>query len=118
MPALEAWTTGVGALEAAVDVSIERGKRTLFLIATGGNTINGVFDPIANIGAIDRTANVLFHMRACWGGAAAVSDNLRHPNKGSELADSIAFNPSKNVECATRVCLRASKRTVGLLAGR
>ncbi|KAE8363472.1 hypothetical protein BDV27DRAFT_129903 [Aspergillus caelatus] len=46
---------------------------------------------------------------------AEVSDNPRHPNKGSELGDSIAFDPKKNVECATRLCLPAT--TVELLTG-
>ncbi|KAE8333673.1 hypothetical protein BDV39DRAFT_165076 [Aspergillus sergii] len=58
--------------------------------------MNGVFDPIDKI--------------------EAISDNPRYPNKGSELADSIAFTPSKNGECTTRLCLLASKRTVDLLA--
>ncbi|RMZ38964.1 hypothetical protein AFCA_006260 [Aspergillus flavus] len=115
--ALEAWTTGVDALKAAVDVTIESGKRTLSFNATAGSTMNGVFDPIDKIWAMSgrqTTGSMLMPVGEEW---VAISDNPRHPNRGSELTDSIAFTPSKNGECTTRLCISASKRTVELLAG-
>ena len=95
VPALDDGTMDVEALEAAVDDAIQRGKKPLFINATAGNTVNGAFDSIDKIGQIARKANAWFHVDACWGGAVAFSDNLRHLIKGTELADSIAFNPHK-----------------------
>ncbi|KAA8650880.1 uncharacterized protein ATNIH1004_003569 [Aspergillus tanneri] len=95
VPALDDGTMDVDALEAAVDAAIQSGKTPLFINATAGNTVNGAFDPIDKIGAIARKTNAWFHIDACWGGAVAFSGSLRHLIKGSELADSIAFNPHK-----------------------
>ncbi|KAF7592213.1 hypothetical protein BBP40_000484 [Aspergillus hancockii] len=95
VPALDDGTMDVEALEAAVDTAIQNGKKPLFINATAGNTVNGAFDSIDKIGTIARKINAWFHVDACWGGAVAFSDNLRHLIKGSELADSIAFNPHK-----------------------
>jgi glutamate decarboxylase len=95
VPALEDGTMDVDALEAAVDAAIQSGKQPLFINATAGNTVNGAFDPIDKIAAIASKANAWFHIDACWGGAVAFSDNLRYLIKGSERADSIAFNPHK-----------------------
>ncbi|CAG8938249.1 unnamed protein product [Penicillium salamii] len=95
VPTLEDETMDVDLLEAAVDAAIQAGRKPLFINATAGNTVNGAFDAIDRIGAIARKTNAWFHIDACWGGAVAFSDNLRHLIKGSELADSIAFNPHK-----------------------
>ncbi|ETS79364.1 hypothetical protein PFICI_09217 [Pestalotiopsis fici W106-1] len=65
------------------------------IAAISGTTVSGAFDPLDKIGAIARAANAWFHVDACWGGAVAFSDKLKHMLRGSELADSIAFNPHK-----------------------
>ncbi|OJJ65687.1 hypothetical protein ASPBRDRAFT_669815 [Aspergillus brasiliensis CBS 101740] len=95
IPTLENETMDMDFLEAAIETAIQRGRTPLFINATAGNTVNGMFDAIDRIGPIARKANAWYHIDACWGGAVAFSDNLRHLIKGSELADSIAFNPHK-----------------------
>ncbi|GKZ28431.1 hypothetical protein AbraIFM66950_007099 [Aspergillus brasiliensis] len=95
IPTLENETMDVDFLEAAIETAIQRGRTPLFINATAGNTVNGMFDAIDRIGPMARKANAWYHIDACWGGAVAFSDNLRHLIKGSELADSIAFNPHK-----------------------
>jgi glutamate decarboxylase len=90
IPTLEDEKMDVRLLEA-----IQSGRKPLFINATAGNTVNGAFDPLDKIGAIARKINAWFHIDACWGGAVAFSDNLRHLIKGSGVADSIAFNPHK-----------------------
>lgn len=95
VPSLEDETMDVDRLDAAVEVAIQSGKQPLFINATAGNTVNGTFDALDKMGDIARKANAWFHVDACWGGAVAFSDNLRHLMKGSELADSISFNPHK-----------------------
>ncbi|KAE8366454.1 pyridoxal phosphate-dependent transferase [Aspergillus caelatus] len=95
VPALDDGTMDVEALKTAVDDAIKKGKQPLFINATAGNTVNGAFDSLNKVGEIARKANAWFHVDACWGGAVAFSDTLRHLIKGAELADSIAFNPHK-----------------------
>ncbi|KAF5019800.1 hypothetical protein F66182_8169 [Fusarium sp. NRRL 66182] len=95
VPALEDGTMDVDGLETAVHHAIQDGRRPLLIAATSGSTVNGAFDPLDKIGAIALKANAWFHVDACWGGAVVFSERLRGLIKGSELADSIAFNPHK-----------------------
>lgn len=95
IPTLADETMDVNLLETAVNSAVEQGRVPLFINATAGNTVNGAFDTLDRIGKIARKANAWFHVDACWGGAVAFSENLRHLLKGSEQADSIAFNPHK-----------------------
>lgn len=95
IPTLDDGTMDVQQLEASVDDCLGKGRQPLFINATAGNTVNGAFDAIDKIGAIARRVNAWFHVDACWGGAVVFSEKLKHLIKGSELADSIAFNPHK-----------------------
>ena len=71
------------------------GNEPFFVAATAGTTVKGVFDPLQTIGGIARKYNLWYHVDACWGGAAAFSEALKSRMNGSELADSISFNPHK-----------------------
>lgn len=95
VPTVKDGTMDVSCLETAVQKAIQDGKKPLLISATSGTTVNGAFDPLDKIGTIARNVNAWFHVDACWGGAAVFSDKLKHLLKGSELADSIAFNPHK-----------------------
>lgn len=75
--------------------ALDRGTRPLAVVATAGTTVRGAFDPLEDVGRIARRHGAWYHVDACWGGAAVFSDRLRPLLKGSELADSISFNPHK-----------------------
>lgn len=75
--------------------ALDRGARPLAVIATAGTTVRGAFDPLEEVGRIARQHGAWYHVDACWGGAAVFSDELRPLLKGSEMADSISFNPHK-----------------------
>ncbi|KAM3068855.1 hypothetical protein ACMFMG_011017 [Clarireedia jacksonii] len=83
------------ALEKEIRVSISCGHIPLFVAATAGTTVRGAFDPLEEIGKIAHKYGAWFHVDACWGGATAFSEKLKHKLSGSGLADSVAFNPHK-----------------------
>ena len=64
-------------------------------IATAGTTGTGAIDPLAEIAAICSREQVWFHVDACYGGAAILSESLRSRLDGIECADSIAVDPHK-----------------------
>lgn len=82
-------------LEAEIDSAIEQGYIPFFVGATAGTTVRGAYDPLSACGELAHRCGAWFHVDACWGGAAIFSDKLKHKLSGSELADSVAFNPHK-----------------------
>ncbi|KAI5919321.1 pyridoxal phosphate-dependent transferase [Camillea tinctor] len=88
-------TMDVDSLEISIETVLQNGTRPLLIAATAGTTVRGAFDPLVEIGRIARDANAWYHVDACWGGAVAFSDKLKHKLSGAELADSICFNPHK-----------------------
>ena len=83
------------ALEHAIQQSIADGAIPFLISATSGTTVRGAYDDLKAIGELASKYNAWFHIDACWGGGAAFSSKLRHKLAGSDLADSIAFNPHK-----------------------
>ncbi len=65
------------------------------LVATVGSTSSAAVDPVAELGARCRDANVWLHVDAAYAGPAAVCPELRHHFAGWELADSVVLNPHK-----------------------
>ena len=93
-------TTEVGsmdpvALEAEIESAIKTGYIPFFVAGTAGTTVRGAYDPLSSIGEIAHKYGAWFHVDASWGGAVAFSEKLRHKILGSDLADSVAFNPHK-----------------------
>jgi aromatic-L-amino-acid/L-tryptophan decarboxylase len=64
-------------------------------VATAGTTGTGAIDPLGSIAAICAQEQVWFHVDACYGGAAILSEALRQRLCGIECADSIAVDPHK-----------------------
>ena len=83
------------ALKEEIQSAIQEGQVPFFVVATAGTTVRGAYDPLLAIGKLSHQYGAWFHVDACWGGAAAFSDKLRYKLLGSELADSVAFNPHK-----------------------
>jgi aromatic-L-amino-acid/L-tryptophan decarboxylase len=65
------------------------------VVATAGTTGTGAIDPLAGIADICSQEEVWFHVDACYGGAAILSEALRPRLGGVERADSIAVDPHK-----------------------
>lgn len=83
------------ALETAIEQSIRDGAIPFFISATAGTTVRGAYDDLQALGALAKKCGAWFHVDACWGGGAIFSPKLQHKLAGSDLADSIAFNPHK-----------------------
>ena len=66
-----------------------------FVGTTAGTTVLGAFDPFEEIAAICQRHKVWMHVDGCWGAAALLSPQHRHLMKGSQLSDSLAWNPHK-----------------------
>jgi aromatic-L-amino-acid/L-tryptophan decarboxylase len=71
------------------------GAMPVAAIATAGTTGTGAIDPLAAIAAICSRQKVWFHVDACYGGAAILSEAIRPRLDGIQSADSIAVDPHK-----------------------
>ena len=74
-----------------------------FVAATVGTTSSNAIDPLPEIGRICREEGVWLHVDGAMAGTAALCPELRHLQRGLELADSYCFNPHKwmftNFDC-------------------
>ena len=74
-----------------------QGKAPFFVNATSGSTVLGAYDDLTALAEVCRSHHVWLHVDACWGGSVVFSSKLKHLMRGSELVDSIAWNPHKMV---------------------
>jgi glutamate/tyrosine decarboxylase-like PLP-dependent enzyme len=72
-----------------------QGAIPVAVIATAGTTGTGAIDPLSAIADVCSQEQVWFHVDACYGGAAILSEALRPRLGGIERADSIAVDPHK-----------------------
>ena len=91
---------GVGAmdasaLESSVQEAIAAGHEPFYVSATAGTTVRGAYDPLVAIGEVCQKYKLWLHIDAAWGGSAILSQKHRWKLEGSDLADSITFNPHK-----------------------
>lgn len=73
----------------------KNGFAPFMVIGAGGTTAAGVIDPLSAIGRFCQEENLWFHVDAAWGGAAAISPNLKHHLEGISHADSITCDAHK-----------------------
>lgn len=71
------------------------GATPVAAVATAGTTGTGAIDPLAAIAAVCSQEQVWFHVDACYGGAAILSEALRPRLDGIQRADSLAVDPHK-----------------------
>lgn len=83
------------ALEERVRFAMSQGLQPFMVVATCGTTVPGAFDPVPPIVQIAKRYGMWCHVDASMGGAAFFSRKHRHLLDGSELADSLTWNPHK-----------------------
>jgi len=82
-------------LKRRVSEDRKNGLAPFMVIGAAGTTAAGVIDPLPAIGRFCREENLWFHVDAAWGGAAAISENLKHHLDGISAADSITCDAHK-----------------------
>lgn len=82
-------------LEKVIEDTVAQGYTPLFVNATAGTTVFGLFDNLTEIGAIAKKHGIWFHIDGSWGGNVIFSSTHRAKLAGCELADSITTNPHK-----------------------
>ena len=99
------------ALMQAIEEDLRSGGQPFFVNATIGTTSSGAVDPLREIGAICQRYGLWLHVDAAMFGTAAICDEFRWINQGSQFAQSYCFNPHKwmltNFDCS---CLFVADR--------
>jgi aromatic-L-amino-acid/L-tryptophan decarboxylase len=91
----ERWRMRPDALGEAIDRDLAAGVVPAAVIATVGTTATGAIDPLPAIAELCERYGVYLHVDACYGGPAALADDLRPLLAGIERADSIAVDAHK-----------------------
>lgn len=85
----------VGVLKAAIEKDLAAGHRPIAVVGTAGTTGTGSIDPLEDIAGVCDEYDLWFHVDAAYGGAAALTNSMRHLFAGLEKADSVGFDPHK-----------------------
>ena len=88
-------TMNTESLENVIQDTVDKGYIPLFVNATAGTTVFGLFDNLKQIGAIAKRHRIWFHVDGSWGGNVIFSKTHSAKLAGCELADSITTNPHK-----------------------
>lgn len=80
-------------IEDAIDR--EKDLDPVMVVATAGTTAHGAIDDIPGLARVARKHQAHFHVDAAWAGGALLSDKVREPLAGIELADSVTIDPHK-----------------------
>ena len=75
-------------LDKKIRNSIDQSKNPLCVVATGGTTVRGNFDPINEISEICKKYDIWLHLDAAWGGAALLSERHKHLLAGIDKTNS------------------------------
>lgn len=84
-----------GALAARIARDRAEGSSPFAVVATLGTTGTGAIDPLEPIAELCAEHQLWLHVDACYGGGAALIEDLRPALAGLERADSIAVDPHK-----------------------
>ena len=85
----------VEALRSAIDADLADGNRPIAVVGSAGTTGTGAIDPLDAIADVCAEYNLWFHVDGAYGGAAALTEPLRHLFTGIGRADSVGFDPHK-----------------------
>ena len=82
-------------LERLVAEDVAAGVTPAAIVGTAGTTGTGAIDPLEALADVAQRVGAWFHVDAAYGGAVALSDELRPLLHGIERADSITFDAHK-----------------------
>lgn len=82
-------------LQLAIQKSYDQGKTPFFVAATSGTSVLGAFDPLPAIAEITKQYGLWLHVDGAWGAPVLFSQKHKYLLKGSELADSFAWDAHK-----------------------
>jgi aromatic-L-amino-acid decarboxylase len=91
----DAWRIRPEALAEAMERDLAAGVVPAAVIATAGTTATGAIDPLPAIAGLCERHGAHLHVDACYGGPAALADELRPLLAGIERADSVAVDAHK-----------------------
>jgi aromatic-L-amino-acid decarboxylase len=91
----EEWRMRPDALAEAIEQDVGDGVVPAAVIATAGTTATGAIDPLLRVADICERHGAHLHVDACYGGPAALVNELRPLLDGIERADSIAVDAHK-----------------------
>ncbi|MEM9381152.1 MAG: pyridoxal-dependent decarboxylase [Planctomycetota bacterium] len=74
---------------------LEQGHLPFAVVATLGTTGTGAVDPLPELAEVCRAHDLWLHVDACYGGAAALLDELKPHFASLGSADSVAVDPHK-----------------------
>ena len=103
------------ALVQAIDDAERDGFKPMFVCATAGTTVNGVFDPIEEIADIAEERGLWMHVDGAYGASTLLSPRHRGLLDGVSRADSLSWCPHKMMGVPL-VCSAFLVREAGWLA--
>nr|XP_054752159.1 cysteine sulfinic acid decarboxylase-like [Lytechinus pictus] len=78
-------------LDRAIANAKSSGAIPLMVVATGGTTVYGAYDPLQDIADICVKYGIWFHVDAAWGGGALLSSTHRHYLDGINRSNSVTW---------------------------
>jgi glutamate/tyrosine decarboxylase-like PLP-dependent enzyme len=85
----------VDLLRAQIEEDRSNGRIPACIVGMAGATSTGVIDPLPELAAMARENDCWFHVDAAYGGGLAFSDRHEGKLRGTQLANSITFDPHK-----------------------
>nr|WP_298688028.1 pyridoxal-dependent decarboxylase [uncultured Dongia sp.] len=121
LPACDDLTMDISALLSQVASITTAGQTVMAIVANAGSTANGAFDDLNAIADIAQDCGAWLHVDAAHGGAALLSQHLRHNLAGLARADSTVINPHKlffvSAPCSVLLCNRRAEFAASLAIG-
>ena len=82
-------------LERLVEQDLQAGYKPFLVVANGGTTATGAFDPIGDLAGFAKRYGLWLHVDAAYGGFAALAPSARPLFARLAEADSVALDPHK-----------------------
>ena len=98
-------TPAPSALAERIRQDRREGATPVAAVATAGTTGTGAIDPLAAIAAVCSREQIWFHVDACYGGAAVLSEVLRPRLAGIDVELNVVGSPAVQREHADRLAL-------------
>lgn len=85
----------IPAVQKAYDCAIKAGRKVIALVANGGSTATGSYDPLEQMADFCQKHDMWLHVDGAHGGSSLLSGKYRSLLKGIERADSVVWDAHK-----------------------